>query len=33
MLFSAVVSDSTEEAIEPFTTREEAQAIIQAWDR
>jgi hypothetical protein len=33
MLFSAVISDSTEEAIEPFTTREEPQAIVQTWDR
>jgi hypothetical protein len=33
MLLSAVISDSTEEAIEPFTTREEPQAIVQAWDR
>jgi hypothetical protein len=33
MLFWAVVSDSTEEAVELFTTREEAEAIVQAWDR
>jgi hypothetical protein len=33
MLFWAVVSDSTEEALELFTTREEAEAIVQAWDR
>jgi hypothetical protein len=33
MLFWAVVSDSTEEAVEFFTTREEAEAIVQAWDR
>jgi hypothetical protein len=33
MLFWAVVSDSTEEAVELFTTREEAEAIVRAWDR
>jgi hypothetical protein len=33
VLFWAVVSDSTEEAVELFTTREEAEAIVQAWDR
>jgi hypothetical protein len=33
MLFWAVVSESTEEAVELFTTREEAEAIVQAWDR
>jgi hypothetical protein len=33
MLFWAVVSDSTEEAVELFPTREEAEAIVQAWDR
>jgi hypothetical protein len=33
MLFWAVVSDSTEEAVELFTSREEAEAIAQAWDR
>jgi hypothetical protein len=34
MLFWAVVSDSTEEAVEPSRTlREEAEAIIQAWYR
>jgi hypothetical protein len=33
MLFWAVVSDSTEEAVELFTSREEAEAIVQAWDR
>jgi hypothetical protein len=27
------VSDSTEEALELFTTREEAEAIVKAWDR
>jgi hypothetical protein len=27
------VSDSTEEAVELFPTREEAEAIVQAWDR
>jgi hypothetical protein len=32
MLFWAVVSDSTEEAVELFTSREEAEAIVQAWD-
>jgi hypothetical protein len=29
----AVVSDSTEEALELFTSRKEAEAIVQAWDR
>jgi hypothetical protein len=33
MLFWAVVSDSTDEAVELFPTREEAEAIVQAWDR
>jgi hypothetical protein len=33
MVFWAVVSDSTEEALELFTTREEVEAIVQAWDR
>jgi hypothetical protein len=33
MLFWAVVSDSTEKAVELFTTREEAEAIVHAWDR
>jgi hypothetical protein len=33
MLFWAVVRDSTEEAVELFTSREEAEAIVQAWDR
>jgi hypothetical protein len=33
MLFWAVVSDSTEEAIELFPTREEAEVIVRAWDR
>jgi hypothetical protein len=33
MLFWAVVSDSTEEPVELFTSREEAAAIVQAWDR
>jgi hypothetical protein len=27
------VSDSTEEAVKLFTSREEAEAIVQAWDR
>jgi hypothetical protein len=30
VLFYSVVSDSTEEA---FTRREEAEAIVEAWDR
>src|SRR6266545_4937198 len=30
MLFWAVVSDSTEEAVELFTSREEAEAVVQA---
>jgi hypothetical protein len=33
MLFWAVVSDSIEGAVEHFTSREEAEAIVQAWDR
>jgi hypothetical protein len=33
MLFWAVVSDSTDQAVELFTSREEAEAIVQAWDR
>jgi hypothetical protein len=33
VLFYGVVSDSTEEAVELFTRREEAEAIVQAWDR
>jgi hypothetical protein len=33
MLFWSVVSDSTEEAVELFTRREEAEAIVQAWER
>jgi hypothetical protein len=31
--FWAVVSDSTEEAVELFATLEEAEAVVQAWDR
>jgi hypothetical protein len=33
MLFWAVVSDSTDQAVELFTSREEAEAIVRAWDR
>jgi hypothetical protein len=33
MLFWAVVSNSTEEAVELLTSREEAEAIVQPWDR
>jgi hypothetical protein len=33
MLFWAVVSDSIEQAVELFTTRQEAKAIVRAWDR
>jgi hypothetical protein len=33
MLFWAVVSDSLQEAVELFPTREEAEAVVQAWDR
>lgn len=33
MLFYGVVSDSTEEAVELFTRREKAEAIVRAWDR
>jgi hypothetical protein len=31
VLFYGVLSDSTEEALELLTTREEAEAIVQAW--
>ena len=33
MLFYGVVSDSVQETVELFTSREEAEAIVQAWDR
>jgi hypothetical protein len=33
VLFYGVVSDSKGEAVELFTTREEAGALVQAWDR
>jgi hypothetical protein len=33
MLFWAVVSDLTEEAVELFNSCEEAEPIVQAWDR
>jgi hypothetical protein len=33
VLFWDVVSDSIEEAVELVTTREEAEGIVQAWDR
>jgi hypothetical protein len=33
LFFWAVVSDATEEAVELLTTHEEAEAIVQAWDR
>jgi hypothetical protein len=33
MRFYAVVSGPIEEAVELFPTREEAEAIVQAWDR
>jgi hypothetical protein len=33
MLVWAVVSDSLQEAVELVTSREEAEAIVQAWDR
>jgi hypothetical protein len=33
VFFWAVVSNSTEEAVELFTSREEAEAVVQAWDR
>jgi hypothetical protein len=33
VLFDGVVSDSTEEVVELVTTRQEADAIVQAWDR
>jgi hypothetical protein len=32
-MFWAVVSDSLREALELFTSREEAEAVVQAWDR
>jgi hypothetical protein len=33
MLFYGVVSDSTEDAVELFTSSEESEAVVQAWDR
>ena len=33
MLFYGVVSDLTEEAVELVTSREEAEAVVEAWDR
>jgi hypothetical protein len=33
VLFYGVVSDSLQEAVELFTRLEEAEAIVQAWDR
>jgi hypothetical protein len=33
VLYHGVVSHSTDEAVELFTNREEAEAIVQAWDR
>jgi hypothetical protein len=33
VLFWAVVSDSLQEAVGLVTSREEAEAIVQAWDR
>jgi predicted kinase len=33
VFFWAVVSESLQEAVELFTRREEAEAIVQAWDR
>jgi hypothetical protein len=33
VLFYGVVSDSTAEAVELLTTREEAEAIVRAWYR
>jgi hypothetical protein len=34
VLFYGVVNDATEEAVELFTSREEAEAkIVQAWNR
>jgi hypothetical protein len=33
MFFWAVVSGSTGDAVELLPTREEAEAIVQAWDR
>jgi hypothetical protein len=33
MFFWAIVSDSLQEAVELVTSREQAEAIVQAWDR
>jgi hypothetical protein len=33
MQFYGVVSDALDEAVELFTTREEAEAIVANWDR
>jgi hypothetical protein len=33
VLFYGVVSGSVQETVELFTSREEAEAIVQAWDR
>jgi hypothetical protein len=33
VLFSRVVSDSPQEALELLTSPAEAEAIVQAWDR
>ena len=33
MLFWAVVSESVQDAVELVTSREEAEAIVQGWDR
>jgi hypothetical protein len=33
MFFWAVVSDSLQEAVELVTSREQAEAIVRAWDR
>jgi hypothetical protein len=33
VLFYGVVSDSTEEAVELFTSPEAAETIVRAWDR
>jgi hypothetical protein len=33
VLFYAVVSDALEEAVELLPTRQEAEAVVRAWDR
>jgi hypothetical protein len=33
VFFWAVVSNSLQEAVELFTSREEAEAVVEAWNR